>query len=576
MGINQQAVKIEHVEYIKLQDTISSFLSLKSQSKSRRPPKNQKVFYRTSNSIFLYSNYKHVGLLHSNINSIYKNSHRVYHTSADRQIFKKSPDTSIKGAPYESKKEVQRTQYKQVETKHVEPLSPFRKEEQKQNLPSKIKSVKQKVSAHVSKLPEYGVSIGHKCIKISKALGYALMHPIETKNKTKAFLVKHVVKPYRLIKADVRLVRSVLAARKARPNKQFTAIEKRRLIAIFSDAVRFVPYIFFIVIPALELLLPLYLAIFPGAKPGWFMSQQDKSKKLQTKLEYRLEIAKFLKDTVELYGKRRDKKEGTNVSNLSKKIMSGNELSADDLLPYVDLFKSKHMSLDNWNKDSLRSICALLSFPAIINNAPDFMLKQSIEWRMATLRQEDEKFHKNGLADISDNDLSLANIVRGGRGYGLTRQKLERSLKLWSEMNYVHEFPIPLIFYTKAVYILPKIEPTITEELKVKKEQPKAITEEQKLAAKISEDRIKQDLNFQALDEISLSKSNLLDLEKSMDKVYQIVISMDNSATIEQLHKTTNTRSERTNKMSKILEKYSTKTESAAINLESNNEIYEY
>ncbi len=66
-----------------------------------------------------------------------------------------------------------------------------------------------------------------------------------------------------------------------------------------SDLFRIVPFSVFIIIPFMEFLLPIALWLFPNMLPSTFQSLSDKEKKLKQELKVKLEMAKFLQDTIE-------------------------------------------------------------------------------------------------------------------------------------------------------------------------------------------------------------------------------------------------------------------------------------
>jgi LETM1 and EF-hand domain-containing protein 1 len=152
---------------------------------------------------------------------------------------------------------------------------------------------------------------GAKTIETSKLLFWCLTNPKATWTKTKSIVRHHIITPYRLMKVDYKLAKSIFKDAKGR---KFTELEKKKLQAIGSDLLRFVPFSFFLLVPALEILLPVYLYTFPNAKPGWFESRDDKDLRQRRKLETRVEMVKFLKATLETYELKKIKQSDTSLS----------------------------------------------------------------------------------------------------------------------------------------------------------------------------------------------------------------------------------------------------------------------
>ena len=124
-------------------------------------------------------------------------------------------------------------------------LAPWEKSEQ--NKVALYKRAPKALLHHIKKTPEYGIMIGSKLIQISKGLLYALRHPIETKDNAKKLVSAHIVQPFRLMRVDLKVANRIRKSANAE-NRPYTELEKRRLQAIGSDLMRFVPFFFFIAI----------------------------------------------------------------------------------------------------------------------------------------------------------------------------------------------------------------------------------------------------------------------------------------------------------------------------------------
>ncbi|XP_020627165.1 LETM1 and EF-hand domain-containing protein 1, mitochondrial-like isoform X2 [Orbicella faveolata] len=75
--------------------------------------------------------------------------------------------------------------------------------------------------------------------------------------------------------------------------------ERRQFLRTVSDIFRLVPFLVFLLIPFMEFMLPVVIKLFPNMLPSTF---EDKSKKEENKkkqLKVKIQMAKFLQDTVE-------------------------------------------------------------------------------------------------------------------------------------------------------------------------------------------------------------------------------------------------------------------------------------
>lgn len=61
-----------------------------------------------------------------------------------------------------------------------------------------------------------------------------------------------------------------------------------------GDLFRLLPFSVFIIVPFMELLLPLFIKFFPGMLPSTFQTASDKNEKIKQNLKIKLEMAKFL------------------------------------------------------------------------------------------------------------------------------------------------------------------------------------------------------------------------------------------------------------------------------------------
>ncbi|XP_058146018.1 LETM1 domain-containing protein LETM2, mitochondrial isoform X2 [Dasypus novemcinctus] len=77
-----------------------------------------------------------------------------------------------------------------------------------------------------------------------------------------------------------------------------TRRERRRLLRTCADLFRLVPFVVFIIVPFMEFLLPLFLKLFPEMLPSTFESESKKEEKQKKKMAAKLELAKFLQETI--------------------------------------------------------------------------------------------------------------------------------------------------------------------------------------------------------------------------------------------------------------------------------------
>lgn len=78
-----------------------------------------------------------------------------------------------------------------------------------------------------------------------------------------------------------------------------TRRERLQLVRTTTDIFRLVPFSIFIIVPFMELLLPFALRLFPNMLPSTFQDSLRKEESLKKELQVRLEVAKFMQETLQ-------------------------------------------------------------------------------------------------------------------------------------------------------------------------------------------------------------------------------------------------------------------------------------
>jgi len=79
---------------------------------------------------------------------------------------------------------------------------------------------------------------------------------------------------------------------------ELTRRERIQLQRTTKDMLRLVPFAIFVIVPFMELLLPVALKLFPNMLPSTFEDRSKKEESLKKQLEMRLELRQFMKETV--------------------------------------------------------------------------------------------------------------------------------------------------------------------------------------------------------------------------------------------------------------------------------------
>lgn len=105
---------------------------------------------------------------------------------------------------------------------------------------------------------------------------------------------------------------------------------------------RLVPFAVFVIVPFLEFTLPIFLKLFPNMLPSTFEDKLKKEENLRRTLKAKLEMAKFLQDTVEemarsVHGARAA--EAEELAQFIERVRNGQSVSNEELLRFTPLFK---------------------------------------------------------------------------------------------------------------------------------------------------------------------------------------------------------------------------------------------
>ncbi|XP_071466307.1 LETM1 domain-containing protein LETM2, mitochondrial isoform X4 [Marmota flaviventris] len=104
-----------------------------------------------------------------------------------------------------------------------------------------------------------------------------------------------------------------------------TRRERRRLLRTCADFFRLVPFMVFIIVPFMEFLIPVFLKLFPEMLPSTFESESKKEEKQKKKMAAKLEVAKFLQETITEMARRNRANMGdasTQLSSYVKQIIA--------------------------------------------------------------------------------------------------------------------------------------------------------------------------------------------------------------------------------------------------------------
>ena len=287
-----------------------------------------------------------------------------------------------------------------------------------------------------------------KEVQVKKSLGERVMAEI-----------KHYYSGFKLLFLDVKISSKIIW--KTVHGKTLSRRENRQLVRTVSDLFRLVPFSVFIIVPFMELLLPVALKLFPGMLPSTFTSADEREVKLRRALKAKLEYARFLQKTLDSMGptdsSSHHSKSASDFVKFYDKMKSGSAepVTNKDILKFSKLFEDS-ITLDNMTRGQLVAICRLLEFTPIGTNA---FLRFQIEMQLRKLKADDVIIAKEGVEQMTVAELQTACKERGMRAVGLTKEKLVNQLKQWIELSTNEKVPSSLLLLSRTLFLPETVAP---------------------------------------------------------------------------------------------------------------------
>ncbi|XP_051507840.1 mitochondrial proton/calcium exchanger protein isoform X2 [Myxocyprinus asiaticus] len=235
--------------------------------------------------------------------------------------------------------------------------------------------------------------------------------------------------------------------------------ERRQFLRTCADVFRLLPFLVFIIVPFMEFLLPIAVKLFPNMLPSTFETQSKKEERLKKELRVKLEMAKFLQDTIEEIALRNKAAKGNVTEEFStffQKIRdSGERPSNEQILRFSKLFEDE-LTLDNLTRPQLVALCKLLELQSIGTN--NFLRFQLI-MKLRAIRADDKMIAEEGVDSLNVNELQAACRVRGMRALGVTEERLREQLKQWLELHLNQHIPTSLLLLSRAMFLPDTLSP---------------------------------------------------------------------------------------------------------------------
>ncbi|XP_037385602.1 mitochondrial proton/calcium exchanger protein isoform X3 [Talpa occidentalis] len=209
----------------------------------------------------------------------------------------------------------------------------------------------------------------------------------------------------------------------------------------------------------MEFLLPVAVKLFPNMLPSTFETQSIKEERLKKELRVKLELAKFLQDTIEEMALKNKAAKGSATKDFSmffQKIReTGERPSNEEIMRFSKLFEDE-LTLDNLTRPQLVALCRLLELQSIGTNN---FLRFQLTMRLRSIKADDKLIDEEGVDSLNVKELQAACRARGMRALGVTEDRLRDQLRQWLELHLRQEIPSSLLVLSRAMYLPDTLSP---------------------------------------------------------------------------------------------------------------------
>ncbi|XP_015369714.1 PREDICTED: LETM1 and EF-hand domain-containing protein anon-60Da, mitochondrial-like [Diuraphis noxia] len=299
-----------------------------------------------------------------------------------------------------------------------------------------------------SKIEETVNAVKEKAQKEAEGKEIATVKPTKTIKQKIIDEVMHYYHGFKLLGLNAKI--SFKLALKKMRGQDLTRREHNLFVETVADLFRLLPFSVFIIVPFLEFTLPIFIKIFPGMLPTTFQTKDDKEAKLKKSLKVKLEMAKFLQETLDnmsVSGKGHTCESAKEFADFFAKVrQEGTVISADEILKFSKLFKDE-ITLDSLPRPQLVALCRVLELRPI---GTSNFLRFQLTLKLRSLAIDDKVIQKEGVDLLTLSELQQACKSRGMRAYGLTEKRLKQQLTQWLDLSLNEKVPPSLLLLSRA------------------------------------------------------------------------------------------------------------------------------
>uniref|UniRef100_A0A1A9VIC2 Mitochondrial proton/calcium exchanger protein n=1 Tax=Glossina austeni TaxID=7395 RepID=A0A1A9VIC2_GLOAU len=261
----------------------------------------------------------------------------------------------------------------------------------------------------------------------------------------------HYYHGFRLLVIDLNICRKLLW--RVLNGKTLNRRENRLLLRTTSDLFRLIPFSVFIVVPFLELLLPLFIKLFPGMLPSTFQTAKEREDRLKQSVQVRIEMVKFLQKTLDemaVQHKEHKSEEAKQFDMFFQKIKNPNEYASnEEIIKYAKRFEDE-ITLDSLSREQLIALCRVLELNTVGTTS---FLRFQLRMKLRSLTTDDRVIAREGVNSLDLWELQQACKSRGMRAYGLTEERMRTQLQEWIDLSLNEKVPPTLLLLSRTMLL---------------------------------------------------------------------------------------------------------------------------
>lgn len=313
-----------------------------------------------------------------------------------------------------------------------------------------------KKKTDLSKSSQQGIDLKSKIFSTVKSVSNSVIDAVKNPKQT-WISIKEICLHYwvgsKLLWSEIKITSNLLT--RVAQGHSMTRRERMQLIRTSTDIFRLVPFAIFVIVPFMELLLPLALKIFPNMLPSTFQDSLKKEETMKKELQMRLAVAGFLQETLKEMAANKKRQESTDTSGAKEilefieKARLGEPLSNDSVIRIARSFKDE-LTLANAARPQLVSMCQYMGLKPY---GADAFIRFQLRNKIRSIKEDDRRILWEGIDSLTVEELREACQERGMRSMGLTHFGYKRQMQDWLDLSIKKDVPISLLIMSRSFYL---------------------------------------------------------------------------------------------------------------------------